>query len=224
MSEVNFILFTLSAVWYILLNSSPCLLNVWCILLFSLSAVWYILLISFSLFIQCLVCMYCWFFLLISFLSSQLFGCCWILCCQVFRFCCWSLLYNCLVLSVDFFSLSTVMWWLVILFFVFQMAVLEGGVKGIKDSLNTSPQLSSLPKDVAALQGSVATFGSTLQACCISKFALLVVVPLGCWGNLDLPEILLSSYFIFHQCISLQASVYLLTFSRLKLAIAGNVE
>lgn len=41
--------------------------------------------------------------------------------------------------------------------------LLEGGVKGIEDSLNTSPQLSSLPKDVAALQGSVATFGSTLQ-------------------------------------------------------------
>ncbi|XP_050686663.1 uncharacterized protein LOC126980600 isoform X2 [Eriocheir sinensis] len=44
-----------------------------------------------------------------------------------------------------------------------RLEVLEGGVKGIRDSLNTSPQLSSLPKDVAALQGSVATFGSTLQ-------------------------------------------------------------
>ncbi|KAK8396540.1 hypothetical protein O3P69_005526 [Scylla paramamosain] len=40
--------------------------------------------------------------------------------------------------------------------------LLEGGVKGIENSLNTSPQLSSLPKDVAALQGSVATFGSSL--------------------------------------------------------------
>ncbi|KAG0724535.1 EF-hand calcium-binding domain-containing protein 14 [Chionoecetes opilio] len=40
---------------------------------------------------------------------------------------------------------------------------LEGGMKGIEDSIDTSPQLSLLPKDVAALQGSVATFGSTLQ-------------------------------------------------------------
>ncbi|XP_071513154.1 uncharacterized protein [Panulirus ornatus] len=40
---------------------------------------------------------------------------------------------------------------------------LETDVKGIKDSLSSAPQLSSLPKDVADLQGSVATFGSTLQ-------------------------------------------------------------
>ncbi|XP_069978853.1 EF-hand calcium-binding domain-containing protein 14 isoform X2 [Penaeus vannamei] len=40
---------------------------------------------------------------------------------------------------------------------------LEIDVKTIKDSLSSAPQLSSLPKDVANLQGSVATFGSTLQ-------------------------------------------------------------
>lgn len=40
---------------------------------------------------------------------------------------------------------------------------LETDVKIIKDSLSSAPQLSSLPKDVADLQGSVATFGSTLQ-------------------------------------------------------------
>ncbi|XP_069194447.1 EF-hand calcium-binding domain-containing protein 14 isoform X1 [Procambarus clarkii] len=40
---------------------------------------------------------------------------------------------------------------------------LETDVKVIKDSLSSAPQLSSLPKDVADLQGSVATFGSTLQ-------------------------------------------------------------
>ncbi|XP_042217464.1 coiled-coil domain-containing protein 18-like isoform X2 [Homarus americanus] len=40
---------------------------------------------------------------------------------------------------------------------------LESDVKRIKDSLSSAPQLSSLPKDVVDLQGSVATFGSTLQ-------------------------------------------------------------
>lgn len=44
-----------------------------------------------------------------------------------------------------------------------QVEQLEIDVKTIKDSLSSAPQLSSLPKDVANLQGSVATFGSTLQ-------------------------------------------------------------
>ncbi|KAK4323100.1 hypothetical protein Pmani_006175 [Petrolisthes manimaculis] len=40
---------------------------------------------------------------------------------------------------------------------------LQADVKGLKDSLSTSPQLSSLPKEVADLQGSVVTLGSSLQ-------------------------------------------------------------
>lgn len=40
---------------------------------------------------------------------------------------------------------------------------LEVDAKTIKDSLSSAPHLSSLPKDVSDLQGSVATFGSTLQ-------------------------------------------------------------
>lgn len=45
----------------------------------------------------------------------------------------------------------------------FQVEELEADVKSIKNSLSSAPQLSSLPKDVADLQDSVATFGSTLQ-------------------------------------------------------------
>ncbi|XP_066973096.1 EF-hand calcium-binding domain-containing protein 14 isoform X1 [Macrobrachium rosenbergii] len=40
---------------------------------------------------------------------------------------------------------------------------LEADAKTIKDSLSSAPHLSSLPKDVSDLQGSVAKFGSTLQ-------------------------------------------------------------
>ncbi|KAK7081702.1 hypothetical protein SK128_021878 [Halocaridina rubra] len=45
----------------------------------------------------------------------------------------------------------------------FSVEQLEADAKTIKDSLNSAPHLSSLPKDVSDLQGSVATFGSTLQ-------------------------------------------------------------
>ncbi|XP_076033930.1 EF-hand calcium-binding domain-containing protein 14-like isoform X2 [Oratosquilla oratoria] len=44
-----------------------------------------------------------------------------------------------------------------------QVAALEEGVQGIKASLSNAPQLSSLPKDVQALQDSVSTFGSSIQ-------------------------------------------------------------